>query len=214
MRLLTILTTSVILGLVYAQDVSLTQVRQAFQAARIPTDASVVFNPSVLLEVAFPQATGPDVRVKAGVQLPRNKTAIPPTFSIVVNGPGRRPRGEFVVAMVDLDAPTPQTPTSAQIRHFLGGNFTPLRDRGGLALLSNSTPAVSGFLQPTPPAGSDPHRYVFLLFQQSKAFNGQTFVGPTTSVAKFNISLFAQEVGLGNPLGGTFIRVGPDSPAA
>ena len=61
--------------------------------------------------------------------------------------------------MVDLDAPTPQQPTSAQIRHFLGGNFalgTP--DANGLSLLSNSTPALSEFRQPTPPAGSDPHR--------------------------------------------------------
>ena len=61
--------------------------------------------------------------------------------------------------MVDLDAPTPQQPTNAQIRHFLGGNFalgTP--DANGLSILSNSTPAVSEFKQPTPTAGSDPHR--------------------------------------------------------
>ena len=68
-------------------------------------------------------------------------------------------RDTFVVAMVDLDPPTPQVPTEAQIRHFLGGNFH-LQQAGsdGVALLKNSTPAVSNFLQPTPPAGSAPHR--------------------------------------------------------
>lgn len=62
--------------------------------------------------------------------------------------------------MVDLDAPTPQDPTNAQIRHFLGGNFfleqTSLKN--DVVTLVNRTPALSDFRQPTPPAGSDPHR--------------------------------------------------------
>lgn len=85
-------------------------------------------------------------------------TAIPPVFGIQS---ATNTTGSFVVAMVDLDAPTPQDPSEAEIRHFLGGNFelgTP--DVNGFALLSNTTPALSEFLQPTPPAGSDPHRYV------------------------------------------------------
>ena len=139
------------------------------------------------------------------------------------------------MSMVDLDAPTPQDPTEAQIRHFLGGNFELGRtEPDGLALLSNSTPALSNFLQPTPPAGSDPHRsvftemslkelvknaqhmthlcirYVFLLFQQPAGFDEQTEVNATTSIENFNISRFAQDVGLGNPLGGSFMLVGPD----
>ena len=66
------------------------------------------------------------------------------------------------MAAVDLDAPTPQDPTEAQIRHFLGGNFELRLDPAGvdrgLVRLANSTPALSEFRQPTPPAGSDPHR--------------------------------------------------------
>jgi hypothetical protein len=60
--------------------------------------------------------------------------------------------------MVDPDALTPQMPTIAQIRHFLGGDFH-LDEQTGK--LTNSTPAISEYLQPTPPAGSDPHRFVF-----------------------------------------------------
>ena len=52
--------------------------------------------------------------------------------------------------------------------------------------------------------------YIFLLFKQPLGFNGQTLVNSTTSIANFNISQFAAEVGLGAPLGGTFMRVGPD----
>jgi len=165
----------------------------------------------MLLEVAFPQATGRPIAVHAGIQLPRNATAIHPTFSI--SQAILPPTDAFVVAMVDLDAPTPQTPTSAQIRHFLGGDFHPTPGIGSERLV-NTTAAISGFLQPTPPAGSDPHRYVFLLFKEPRGFDKQTFVNSTTSIANFNISQFAIETGLGSPLGGSFIRVGPDPTTA
>lgn len=85
------------------------------------------------------------------------ETAIPPLFGIQSSAVSSD--DTFVVAMVDLDAPTPQNPTSAQIRHFLGGNLAlGASDANGLSLFSNSTPALSEYRQPTPPAGSDPHR--------------------------------------------------------
>lgn len=118
--------------------------------------------------------SGSSIEVNAGIQLPRNcrlfkytqsqrahnllvATAIPPRFS-VRNG-GLHPGSSFVIAMIDLDAPTPQAPTLSQIRHFLGGNFHPTPGGRGTQDLVNSTVALSDFLQPTPPAGSDPHRY-------------------------------------------------------
>ena len=85
------------------------------------------------------------------------ETAIPPTFAIQRTPFSNTPPGPLVIAMVDLDAPTPQTPTNAQIRHFLGGNFDLTRGFG-LEPLRNATPAISQYRQPTPPAGSDPHR--------------------------------------------------------
>ncbi|KAF8148254.1 phosphatidylethanolamine-binding protein [Crassisporium funariophilum] len=191
-----------------AQDTNLATVRRAFNNAnrsrkhQIPENISLKFNPKVLLEVTFPQQSGRSITLHAGVQLPRNATAGPPTFQVV----GQAGRGPFVVAAVDPDAPTPQTPTSAQIRHFLGGNFV----LEPSTLLRNTTPAISNFLQPTPPAGSDPHRYVFLLFEQPQGFNAETLVTSTTSIALFNISQFAGAVGLGQPIGGTFMLVGPD----
>lgn len=57
------------------------------------------------------------------------------------------------------------------------------------------------------------YSYVFLLFNQPQGFDRQTLVNATTSIANFNISQFASEVGLGNPIGGTFILVGPDPDA-
>ncbi|KAI0078222.1 PEBP-like protein [Panus rudis PR-1116 ss-1] len=198
-------------SLVASQDVSLAAVKRAFDSANIPANANIKFEPTVLFELTFPQTSGLAIQAHAGVQLPRNATAGPPKFAIRNAVPTTRP---FVVAAVDLDAPTPQNPTSAQIRHFLGGDFHLVPTRGtNTEPLVNSTAAVSEFRQPTPPAGSDPHRYVFLLFNQPAGFDQQTIVTPATSIANFNISQFAEEVGLGNPIGGTFILVGPDPTA-
>ncbi|KAJ8515366.1 hypothetical protein ONZ45_g7200 [Pleurotus djamor] len=183
------------LVIVCAQDTSLRAVKATFDAANIPGDLAISFEPSVLLEVSLPQATGSPITLHAGIQLPRNATAGPPTFR-VINAPSR---GPFVVAAVDPDAPTPQTPTVSQIRHFLGGDF--VVEAGGrrsvprgLHLLVNSTKAVSEFRQPTPPAGSPAHRYIFLLFEQPAGFDAQTVVTPTTPVQLFNISSFAEQL--------------------
>ena len=103
-------------------------------------------------------------------------TAGPPQFALH-HSEGASTSGPFVIAAVDLDAPTPQTPTVAQFRHFIGGGYysddaaqSPQRRtlRGmrirspdpALANLKlvNETPAITEFLQPRPPQGSDPHR--------------------------------------------------------
>lgn len=93
------------------------------------------------------------------------ETALAPTFGIRPFGSTLDPGvGPFVVSMVDLDAPIPQDPSLAEIRHFLGGDFM-LTGCGtgssdGVALFSNTSAAISDYVQPAPPAGSDPHRYV------------------------------------------------------
>ncbi|KAG6872121.1 hypothetical protein C0995_012775 [Termitomyces sp. Mi166 len=89
--------------------------------------------------------------------------------------------------------------------------------------LVNRTAAISGFMQPTPPAGSDPiggllKSVVFFpprthdhpLVSQPTEFNDQTLVTPTTPTNLFNISAFAATTELGDPIAGTFMRVGPD----
>jgi phosphatidylethanolamine-binding protein len=80
-------------------------------------------------------------------------TAGPPAYNI--RGAGK---GPFVVIAVDPDAPTPQAPTVSQIRHFVGGNFYETGPSAVCRSLTNSTPAVSEWIQPAPPAGSSPHR--------------------------------------------------------
>ncbi|CAA7265467.1 unnamed protein product [Cyclocybe aegerita] len=212
MRLSSALVSSILAlaPLVLGQDASLDSVRQAFEAANIPQNLTVTFNPTVLLDVTLPQTSGDPITLSAGLQLPRNATAGPPTFSLRSNASVGT--GPFVIASVDPDAPTPQDPIRASIRHFLGGSFVLSGTESGV--LANSTPALTEYRGPNPPAGSDPHRYIFLIYAQPAGFDAQTAVTPDTAIANFNLSAFAESTGLGNPIGGTFMVVGPDAPAA
>jgi len=83
-------------------------------------------------------------------------TVGPPFFGVV----GNASPGPFVVALIDPDTPTPQDRRIAQVRHYLGGNFVFANADSKHSLrLTNTTPAVTEFVQPRPRAGSDPHRY-------------------------------------------------------
>ncbi|KAI0306152.1 phosphatidylethanolamine-binding protein [Multifurca ochricompacta] len=190
-------------------DSSLAKVRQKFEDFNIPANVHLTFDPVVLFELTFPEPGAAPIHVMAGEQLERNATAGPPQFALRSDHRAATGHGPFVIVAVDPDAPTPQAPTVSQIRHFLGGGFQFGAGHKGMRTLVNDTPAITEFRQPTPPAGSDPHRYVFLLFKEPSGFSQQTLVNSSTSIAHFNISAFADATGLGNPLGGTFIRVGP-----
>lgn len=51
------------------------------------------------------------------------------------------------------------------------------------------------------------------MFKQPAGFDSQSFVNATTPIQHFDIATFAQEVGLGDPIAGTFMMVAnPNSP--
>ena len=65
--------------------------------------------------------------------------------------------------MVDPDSPTPQNTSLAQIRHLILSVDVPkCANIATGASLTNSTPALSDYISPGPPAGSPPHRWVSL----------------------------------------------------
>jgi len=52
-------------------------------------------------------------------------------------------------------------------------------------------------------------RYIFLAFKQPNGFDQQAFnfVNATTPILNWDIATFTQEVGLGDPIAGTFMMV-------
>ena len=58
--------------------------------------------------------------------------------------------------------------------------------------------------------------YILLLFVQPDNFTSiaPMFVNSSTPISNFNISLFASETGLGDPVAGNFFFTGPDNTSA
>ncbi|KAH9941046.1 phosphatidylethanolamine-binding protein [Amylocystis lapponica] len=181
---------------VYAQETeTLGGVQQAF------------FNPSVFMDVEFAPSESSDERIVDG----RVEVALQPNFGLTKTDSSTvSTEHGFVVMMMDLDAPFPDFSVVSPYRHFLGGDFFPASTSYcDCIALVNSTAPVSNWVSPDP-QGKNPHRYVFLLYVQSARFNNQTIVTPATPINNFDVSSFAQAVGLGNPIGGTYMLVQRD----
>ncbi|KAL1719257.1 phosphatidylethanolamine-binding protein [Schizophyllum commune] len=205
-----------ILGLVLAANVTTDTVRDAFYDAKIVPDVLPSFDPTFLLEVNFtnPGLENSSVIVEPGALLTRNQTKFLPEFYIS-NYTQDDASKTYIVVQVDPDAHTPQDPDVAQVRHLLAGNYTTDGDSAGDPLpLFNSSVAVSDWVRPSPPAGSDPHRYVLLLYPQPENFTVDSIaplVNASSPITLFNISEFAEATGLGLPVAGTYFLTGPDA---
>ncbi|TRM70370.1 phosphatidylethanolamine-binding protein [Schizophyllum amplum] len=203
-----------------ADKATTNSVREAFYAAKVVPDVLPSFDPTLLLNVNFTNSglEDPSVTVEPGVLLTRNQTKFIPEFSIsnITEDDGEK---TYVVVQVDPDAHTPQNPDVAQVRHLLGGNYTTDGTAATGLALRNSSVAVSEWMRPSPPAGSDPHRYVILLYAQPDNFSAASIaplvpVNASSSPLHFNLSEFAQATGLGLPVAGTYFLTGPDAASA
>jgi len=99
---------------------------------------------------------------------------------------------------IGTDVPSRSNPTSRNVRHFLGGNFT-LSTTGSSLLstatqLTNISAATNEHAAPAPSPNTGSHRYVYMLYDQSKAFNTEGFasLGFNSSLrTSFNIGVFS-----------------------
>lgn len=198
---------SSVLATPYAKYPTLAEVKQKFYSEGIVPDVLSSFNPTSFLYLTFTGNLSDGTSAKVvlpGTSFVRNDTLVPPELSVQgVKG------GPYVVAIVDPDAPSRASPTSAQIRHLLAANITVSNTHSKYVprsyLLKNSTAATNDYRPPTPPVGSGPHRYVALLYSQPKNFD-ISFLN-VSDIRLFNISSFAARTGLGEPLAGTFLTV-------
>ncbi|KAL0567636.1 hypothetical protein V5O48_014355 [Marasmius crinis-equi] len=187
---------------------TIASVTQAFQDAEVVPDVLASFSPRALLDVVFTDNSSMQaLNVTPGMNLTTAQTANEPQFFLRANGT-LQANASYVLAIVDPDAPTPQNTSISQFRHFLGGGF---QVDNSTSQLQNTSAALSDFAPPTPPDGSDPHRYVVLVFDQPNGFNAsaQPLVNASTPRNNFNLTTFGQAVGLGNPIAGNFFLTGP-----
>ncbi|KAF6762180.1 phosphatidylethanolamine-binding protein [Ephemerocybe angulata] len=217
MRSSVVLTSFCLVSSVLSQTISelLGNVTRAFPNYNVVPDVVSEFNPSAYVNMMFTDAqTGRSVTPGSGQELTMTQTEHAPEFSLLAMNGTSDPRafGPLVLILVDPDAPTPQNTSYASIIHFLGGNFT-LGPSG--TMLTNGTEAFWRYWYPLPEAGSDPHRYVLLVYPQPSNFDLEVanfFASADDSPpwgvrSRFNVSSFANQLHLGEPIAGNFFLV-------
>ncbi|KAJ7846894.1 PEBP-like protein [Mycena olivaceomarginata] len=184
-------------------DASLTDVSTAFSKAGIVPGLVPVFKPTGLLDVVFTDPTTQKaVNATPGTNLTMQQTADEPKFVLTVSNTTSVSTAEFVIALVDPDAPTPQNTSLGQFRHFLGAGYRWNADTG---VLTNSTAAPTEWFSPRPPSGlgsASPDDF---------ASKVSSILNATTPRTNFNVTAFSNTLGLGAPFAGTFFITGPDS---
>ncbi|KAJ7498710.1 phosphatidylethanolamine-binding protein [Mycena latifolia] len=194
-----------------ATDISLTDISTAFSNAGIVPGVIPVFKPSGILDVVFTiPSTHQAVNATPGANLTVQQTVNEPQF-FLTSDDATATTAQFVVALFDPDAPTPQNTSLAQFRHLVGGGYRWSANGGNYGILTNSSAALTEFVPPGPPPGSDPHRYMVLVFVQSADFDSKApaILNSSTPRTNFNITAFSDALGLGAPLAGTFFFTGP-----
>jgi phosphatidylethanolamine-binding protein (PEBP) family uncharacterized protein len=116
--------------------------------------------------------------------------------------------GKAVLFLIDLDVP--RNGTRVNLLHWFAPDVLQPASGGPLTVLITSG---APYLQPNPPVGDSPHRYVFLLYSQPSNFTVPTAFAninpPTNTTARvgFNLTNFVKAAGLSIPLAANFITV-------
>ncbi|ORY67021.1 phosphatidylethanolamine-binding protein, partial [Pseudomassariella vexata] len=121
-------------------------------------------------------------------------------------------KGQYLILMVDPDAPTPSNPTRRFFLHWLATsmtqNTTASSPQTGRALI-NSTPAQVPYRGPAPPSTSSAHRYILYAFAQPENFAiPDAYSGfSNENRSDFNLDNFIKDAGLARPAAGEFYYV-------
>ncbi|GBM89913.1 OV-16 antigen [Araneus ventricosus] len=127
--------------------------------------------------------------VTCGNEMTRTETKNPPT---VMDFPAEKQK-LYTMIMFDPDALTPQNPNLANFRHWLVENIPGNKVNDG--------DLVSFYTPPAPPDYSDPHRYIFLIYEQPEKLK-DNFDGVKRT--NFDVKKFVQDRGLKGPIAGNF----------
>ncbi|PPQ72948.1 hypothetical protein CVT24_000191 [Panaeolus cyanescens] len=193
---------------------------------------SINFNPQILVKVTWPiPQSGGEYTPGFAEHLFDNQTALPFTRVYFVGLPdpghlaGQDPpaQGPYLITMLNLDSPRREDPISRSFRNFLsadyytfGQNLNTGKDKvwnQPIFEVHNTTAVLSEYNRPLPWIGTGNHRYVILAYRQPASF--PTYLAAlnsqdpnwTTNPNKFNISSFAKDAGLGDPIGGTLVWI-------
>jgi len=100
----------------------------------------------------------------------------------------------YALAMVDPDAPSRENHKMREWRHWVVVNIPGNNVSKG--------DVISAYAGPTPPQGTGLHRYVFMLYKQSKKLSTQHLDDNVRG--KWSLKQWAKDQGLGHPVAGNY----------
>ncbi|KAF9975280.1 hypothetical protein BGZ73_001130 [Actinomortierella ambigua] len=106
------------------------------------------------------------------------------------------PTDKYTLMLVDPDAPNRKDHTMREWRHWVVSNIS--MDSSDSLMNISGGQTLTPYKGPSPPAGSGPHRYVFLLYKQTPSSDAGVLSTPlsATNRGKFKAAQFAGQAGL------------------
>jgi len=178
-----------------ADPLAVALVKQQFINAKIVPDVIPSFNPIGTLNVVF---SGNSSGVNDGA--PLDKAAVQTQPTITVAGVNNN-TAKFTVLMIDGDYVGSSSPQGLNI-HWLENNVA-INSAGA----TSNTTARLPYAGPGPAAGSGPHRYTILLYQQPSNFTAPADPAQNSGVHRISLAKYVSAAGLSEPLAGLYFTV-------
>ncbi|KXS18178.1 PEBP-like protein [Gonapodya prolifera JEL478] len=165
------------------------KVKTAFQESGIIPDVIGDITPTIDLSIKYSEK----IQATLGNELSPTDTQSAP--HIILNDPHGSSSTRYVLAMVDPDAPSRESPSNAQYVHWV----TEMAGSGTKPTVKRD---LVQYMGPAPPSGTGFHRYVFLLYRHEGKVHFKS--EPPKDRKNFNVAKWSQENGIGDPVGGEF----------
>jgi len=181
-----------------ADPLELATVKQQFVNAKIVPDVIPTFAPIGILDVSF-IVNGSTVGLTDGEAIPKANVQTEPTVNFVGISSSTT---KYTLLQIDGNYVGSTNPQGLNL-HWLQ-NDVAIDLSGGT---SNTSAATIPYAGPAPAAGSGPHRYTILLYQQPSDFTAPSSPAPNSGVHEINLATYVTAAGLTGPLAGIYYTV-------
>jgi len=187
-------------ALVQSADIplELAGIEANFKQAELVPSLLPSFDPSALLTINY-SGVGD---VSSGQHLTKDQTAPQPTVTITPANSSVSLTGKFTIAMVDADI-VGSANTEGVNRHWLLNGVEVTDNKVNNA----SATAITTYAGPGPAAGSGPHRYVIILYQQPDSFTAPPDLSKPIGVTRMDLAAYVKDSGLGSLVAANYITV-------
>ncbi|CUA73714.1 hypothetical protein RSOLAG22IIIB_01229 [Rhizoctonia solani] len=182
-----------------------------FKNAKIVPDVFTSFNPSGLMTLNFTTGVG---RPEIGQAVTRTNVSDTPVLMIrgtaeaeaQAGGPFNVTTVRYTVLCIDGNTAGSSNPGGYNL-HYLENNLAYGENHDHTVTLNSTGSPVVAYAAPNPPAGSGPHRYIWLTYAQPEGFNAPSTPAAGSGVALFNLTQYTSAANLSDPIVGTYFTV-------